>query len=503
MPCPNGSRRKQGIPRYQFLSAADEVCALYGSDSILCKMARSFIIQIPNTLVDVETFCQNQDVDSTVLGIEDFVGGAWLQKIVKIAKQNKFPSWCECTPSNVKTCFKFRGQGVFNDSWYNYFVCASQAEFRDNGTGLSLYADGVQIAGSGYQYRRGTGTITTVQGAPIADGDAASGGSCDGCTSGDGGGGGSNQPDPPPPLPTPPPDLPEPLPPLQGIKGDKGDPGEPGVKGDKGDPGDRGEPGDKGDPGDRGEPGVKGDKGDPGDGGEPGVKGDKGDPGDRGEPGEPGVKGDRGEPGEDAEVKIVLINVPIIECVDGNVEQKLVEIPCFEGIEAQILKEFQELAAIRIEQCTNPPVASQPDWWQTRLNSSIPQLSIVFNKEASRTYHQLTIPHPTIINPPSESPIGEYVKGNFQGMITCVDNSKFIVNAESKEEAWRICNIAVGLIEPVFLENPPRIHVSERRGPVVGVARMYPKSCSYFPNGQKNQRPTWKTNYQRVLPIGV
>jgi len=461
MPCPNGSRRKQGIPRYQFLSAADEVCALYGSDSILCKMARSFIIQIPNTLVDVETFCQNQDVDSTVLGIEDFVGGAWLQKIVKIAKQNKFPSWCECTPSNVKTCFKFRGQGVFNDSWYNYFVCASQAEFRDNGTGLSLYADGVQIAGSGYQYRRGTGTITTVQGAPIADGDAASGGSCDGCTSGDGGGGGSNQPDPPPPLPTPPPDLPEPLPPLQGIKGDKGDPGEPG------------------------------------------VKGDKGDPGDRGEPGEPGVKGDRGEPGEDAEVKIVLINVPIIECVDGNVEQKLVEIPCFEGIEAQILKEFQELAAIRIEQCTNPPVASQPDWWQTRLNSSIPQLSIVFNKEASRTYHQLTIPHPTIINPPSESPIGEYVKGNFQGMITCVDNSKFIVNAESKEEAWRICNIAVGLIEPVFLENPPRIHVSERRGPVVGVARMYPKSCSYFPNGQKNQRPTWKTNYQRVLPIGV
>ena len=54
------------------------------------------------------------------------------------------------------------GQGVGNDSYYEYFVCAEQVSYKDVGSGMGLYADGARQVNSGYMYRYGTESISQV-----------------------------------------------------------------------------------------------------------------------------------------------------------------------------------------------------------------------------------------------------------------------------------------------------------------------------------------------------
>ena len=133
-----------------------------------------------------------------------------------------------------------------------------------------------------------------------------------------------------------------------------------------------------------------------------------------------------------------------------------------------------------------------PDWWQVRLGSNVPQICVAFRRVGYRDYYSLSIPHPKNTTKPSTSPLPAYKKGPWQGMIICTDNSKFIVNAETLEEANRICSIATTLIDPNFLESPPRIHISERKGPAVAVDQMVPRAVFYYSTGQQSMIPDWR-----------
>jgi hypothetical protein len=81
-------------------------------------------------------------------------------------------------------CFRFTGQGVSNDSWYEYYGCGNTASLVFNGRGLNLIVDGVNIAGAGYEYRNGTGQVSEVANSRVTSGYLSSG-NCSGCVSPD------------------------------------------------------------------------------------------------------------------------------------------------------------------------------------------------------------------------------------------------------------------------------------------------------------------------------
>ena len=74
----------------------------------------------------------------------------------------------------------------------------------------------------------------------------------------------------------------------------------------------------------------------------------------------------------------------------------------------------------------------------------------------------------------------------------CRDNSKFIINCVDKAEAEHMCNKAIRLIDNRWLESPPRVFFSERKGQAVSVDFMSPTSMEYFESGQQNTIPNWR-----------
>lgn len=139
-----------------------------------------------------------------------------------------------------------------------------------------------------------------------------------------------------------------------------------------------------------------------------------------------------------------------------------------------------------------------PAWWQVRLGASIPQLACVFRKGGSRTYHSLSIPHPANTEKVEGILLPAYTKGSYQGMVVCKDNSKFIINCNTQEEAERMCSLAIPLIQAEWLESPPRIHIGKRKGQAVSVDYMTPTSINYYPTGQQNLVPAWRVKVKDI-----
>lgn len=77
-------------------------------------------------------------------------------------------------------CWRFYGQGVYSNAYFEYFACGKSATYQFNGVGYSLYIDGVNLGGNGYQYRAGTQNIEQVNAATPTSGFVTSG-SCSGC----------------------------------------------------------------------------------------------------------------------------------------------------------------------------------------------------------------------------------------------------------------------------------------------------------------------------------
>jgi hypothetical protein len=167
-----------------------------------------------------------------------------------------------------------------------------------------------------------------------------------------------------------------------------------------------------------------------------------------------------------------------------------------------ISKQIQHVQAIEqtlineICEVEKESIVASPDWWQVRLRADVPQIALVFRALGTRTYHKLTLPHPLNINKLSAPPINTYKKGNWQGEIVCIDNSKFLVNCETKIEAERVINIALRLIDPVFTGLIPRLYFAERKGIAVSTGNMLATSALYFSRGQQNTMPDWRTAFK-------
>ena len=142
--------------------------------------------------------------------------------------------------------------------------------------------------------------------------------------------------------------------------------------------------------------------------------------------------------------------------------------------------------------CEGGGAIALPAWWQTRLNADVSQIACVFRKGGSSTYHSLSIPHPANTDKPTKALLPAYTKGNYQGMVICRDNSKFIINCVSEAEAERMCQIAIELIDSEWLESPPRTYFGKRKGQAVSVDPMLPTSVEYFESGQQNTIPNWR-----------
>ena len=150
--------------------------------------------------------------------------------------------------------------------------------------------------------------------------------------------------------------------------------------------------------------------------------------------------------------------------------------------------------------CDQDGVVAFPAWWQTRLMADVPQTVCIFRKGGSSTYHSIAIPHPATTEKPGGAILPPYTKGNYMGMVTCKDNSKFIINCVSEAEAERMCNVAITKIAPEFLETPPRVYIGKRKGQAVGVNPMNPTSIEYYSKGQQSNIPDWRVRLSKLEP---
>ena len=150
--------------------------------------------------------------------------------------------------------------------------------------------------------------------------------------------------------------------------------------------------------------------------------------------------------------------------------------------------------------CDKDGVVAFPAWWQVRLMANVPQVVCIFRKSGTSTYHSIAIPHPANTEKPGGVILPPYTKGNYMGMVTCKDNSKFIINCESEAEAERMCNAAIAKIDPEFLETPPRVYIGKRKGQAVSVNSMSPTSIEYYSEGQQNNIPDWRVRLNKIAP---
>lgn len=162
---------------------------------------------------------------------------------------------------------------------------------------------------------------------------------------------------------------------------------------------------------------------------------------------------------------------------------------------AALRNEFDNMLALAAQGCGLEPIAAIPDWWQVRVGADRGQIVVAFRKADSRTYHQIAIPHPKSVSKWTENLMGDYAKGPWSGVLTLKDNSKFIINCASKNEAQRMVEIAKSLIKPEMLFSPSAEQFTERKGNAVGVAQMRGRQAYYFSKGQKDAKPDWRAQF--------
>jgi hypothetical protein len=80
----------------------------------------------------------------------------------------------------MSQCYRFAGQGVGNDFWYEYFACGTDASYQAGNGGQLLYLDGVNLGGGDFVYRNGTTSISVVAEASPTAGFQTYG-NCDSC----------------------------------------------------------------------------------------------------------------------------------------------------------------------------------------------------------------------------------------------------------------------------------------------------------------------------------
>lgn len=104
--------------------------------------------------------------------------------------------------------------------------------------------------------------------------------------------------------------------------------------------------------------------------------------------------------------------------------------------------------------------------------------------------YSITIPHCILTTAPRFSPLDQYDKGNWQGILTLKDNSKLTVNCIDVEEANRVISAISQVIDPAYLIGS-YLKIGQHRGLAYKELRVKAVKLDYYPTGARNLRPAY------------
>lgn len=204
------------------------------------------------------------------------------------------------------------------------------------------------------------------------------------------------------------------------------------------------------------------------------------------------------------DVKFTQIKVTLFDhCDNGVAKFKPETISVIQGTEAQVARQFNEMAQIRAkEECSQcqDAIAAVPEWWQVRLGADRPQLvvqyaEVVGMKDGKPKYgapmYALTIPHYYL---PRERTFKElfpaYIKGQAMAVLVLDDNSKLILNCADQDLAESMVEQLSTVINPNIRQNA-HLSIGVRQGQKLKGISVYPRIAKFFATGQQNMTPTW------------
>jgi hypothetical protein len=212
--------------------------------------------------------------------------------------------------------------------------------------------------------------------------------------------------------------------------------------------------------------------------------------------------------GKQSEIKVKVFKSCTKSAADGSIvnevdfEEKTLKVPASEADSLKLLHD--RIFALESAQCDAVAVASVPEWWAVRPGADRPQLAVIFANVLStgklgRSYWTLHIPH---YNKPKgfKPSIPTYMKGDWQGTLVLTDNSKMVVNCESKQECMKVLNklkILVPFelrskngkaIKPKILEYPNKTFKG---------VRVVPIRADFYSKGKENAAPDWSVRLRK------
>jgi Collagen triple helix repeat (20 copies) len=279
---------------------------------------------------------------------------------------------------------------------------------------------------------------------------------------------------------------------VNGQNGLDGTPGRDGLAGKDGQPGTNGAPGTNGQPGTNGAPGTNG---------QPGTNGAPGTNGQPGTAGKTGADGKPGEKGKDAEnVKFTTIQVKKFDRCDGETPIYAIEtVSVIDGTQLLEQAKFTKLAEIQARQCSEIScIASIPEHWQVRLEGGRPQLVYIYrevkpNGTLDDSWYQISVPHPKTYTKANVPKLPNYIKGDWEYIVTLTDNSKIVVNGKDEAECKTIIEAAKSIVNSAKLD--PKIPIKSAKrtaedGFAVRNVRLY-KIDYYSTGARKGAKPDW------------
>lgn len=90
-------------------------------------------------------------------------------------------------------------------------------------------------------------------------------------------------------------------------------------------------------------------------------------------------------------------------------------------------------------------------------------------------------------------------------VLTLADNSKLILNCISQKTAQLVNDRLETTISSQVLEES-HLSIGNRKGQPLKTVVVYPRIAKYFPDGQKNTKPTWIKHFKEPddrLPINI
>ncbi len=186
------------------------------------------------------------------------------------------------------------------------------------------------------------------------------------------------------------------------------------------------------------------------------------------------------------------MTIPYCECGPSGPEIKTARISVEPGTYTPDLQKLYETSAnLAMLGCVTQGRLTIPDWWQTRIGSDRPVLSILYRENNGGRwgdyYHTVNIPH--YAYPQGYKPTLPIIsKGKYQATAILKDNSKIIINGSSMAEARKAINQLVQLTGQYASD--ATITISERKDELKKV-RTKAVRGSFFSTGYQNSNPDW------------